>query len=127
MSDDLSTGYWDGARRGALILQHCTACGHVRHYPTLLCPVCHSDAVEPLESSGRGTVHSWTVAHHAFDPAFAEELPYTLVTVDIEEGPRILARLEPDSADQGLHIEAPVTIGFTPGAGGTPVPLARPA
>ncbi|RZT87136.1 hypothetical protein EV383_4044 [Pseudonocardia sediminis] len=125
MSDDLSTGYWDGARRGALVLQRCTACGHVRHYPTLLCPVCHSDGVEPLEACGRGTVHSWTVAHHAFDPAFADDLPYTLVTVDVEEGPRVLARLEPDTA--GLQIGRPVTIGFAPGAGGVPVPLARPA
>lgn len=127
MTDDLSTGYWDGARRGALVLQRCTSCGHVRHYPTLLCPACHSVGVEALQASGRGTVHSWTVAHHAFDPAFADALPYTLVTVDIEEGPRVLARLEPDSADHGLRIDAPVTIGFAQGAGGTPVPLARPA
>lgn len=123
MSDDLSTGYWDGARRGALVLQRCTACGHVRHYPTLLCPACHSDGVEPLAASGRGTVHSWTVAHHAFDPAFADDLPYTLVTVDVAEGPRVLARF--DAAD-GPRIDQPVRLGFTGGAGGVPVPHADP-
>ena len=64
----------------------------IRHYPRLLCPACHSDAVEWTPASGRGTVHSWTVAHHAFHPAFAAELPYTLVTVDLEEGVRALGR-----------------------------------
>ncbi|QHE85025.1 Zn-ribbon domain-containing OB-fold protein [Hydrogenophaga sp. BPS33] len=44
------------------------------------------------EASGEGTAHSWTVAHHAFHPAFAGELPYTLVTVDLKEGVRALGR-----------------------------------
>jgi uncharacterized OB-fold protein len=57
-----------------------------------LCDACYSDAVEWIEASRRGTIHSWTVAHHAFHPAFKDELPYTLVTVDLEEGVRALGR-----------------------------------
>ena len=45
-----------------------------------------------VEASRRGTVHSWTVAHHPFHPAFVDELPYTLVTIDLEEGVRALGR-----------------------------------
>lgn len=118
----MSEPYWDGARRGVLVLQRCTGCGRVRHYPTLLCPHCHGDGVEPLESSGRGTVHSWTVCHHAFDPAFADDLPYTLVTVDVEEGSRVLARFEGSP-----RLDLPVRIDFRPGADDVPVPHARPA
>ena len=89
---DLSRTYWEGAAAGRLMIQRCGACGKLRHYPRLLCDICYSEAVKWQEASGRGTVHSWTVSHHAFHPSFAAELPYTLVTVDLEEGPRALGR-----------------------------------
>ena len=88
----LSAPYWEGATAGRLLIQRCTGCGTLRHYPRLLCSNCHSTAVEWVEASRRGVIHSWTVAHHAYHPSFAAELPYTLVTVDLEEGPRALGR-----------------------------------
>ena len=51
------------ARR--LLIQRCTHCGKLRHYPRLLCGSCHSTVVEWIEASGRGAIHSWTVAQHA--------------------------------------------------------------
>lgn len=90
--NDLSRPYWEAAAVGRLVLQTCAACGKLRHYPRLLCGRCHSEAVRWTEASGRGHIHSWTVSHHAFHPAFAAELPYTLVTVDLEEGVRALGR-----------------------------------
>jgi len=94
----LSLPYWDAAREGRLVLQSCAACHTLRHYPRLLCSHCYSDAVQWLPASGRGRVHSWTVAHHAFHPAFVAELPYTLVTVDLEEGVRALGRWRGEQA-----------------------------
>lgn len=91
-TSELARPYWDAAAQGNLVLQSCSACGKVRHYPRLLCDVCYSDAVTWVPSKAHGTVHSWTVAHHAFHPAFAAELPYTLVTVDLVEGVRALGR-----------------------------------
>ena len=91
-ASDLSGPFWEAAARGKLVLQCCSACGKVRHYPRLLCDGCYSDAVHWITASGRGTLHSWTVAHHAFHPAFAAELPYVLVTVELEEGVRALGR-----------------------------------
>ena len=32
------------------------------------------------------------MAHHPFHPSFRAEVPYTLVTIDLEEGPRTLGR-----------------------------------
>ena len=86
----VSRGYWEAAAEGRLVLQACAACGTVRHYPRLLCPSCYSDQARWQPSEARGTVHSWTVAHHAFHAAFADELPYTLVTIDLDEGVRAL-------------------------------------
>ena len=87
---ELSRPYWEAAAHGRLVLQCCGACGKIRHYPRLLCDTCYSDIVVWKDSSRRGKVHSWTVAHHAFHPAFVADLPYTLVTVDLDEGVRAL-------------------------------------
>lgn len=86
----LSRPYWEAARQGKLMVQQCASCGQLRHYPTLLCPSCHSHDVGWVQLSGRGRIHSWTVTHHAFHPAFREALPMVLVTVDLDEGVRAL-------------------------------------
>jgi len=112
--------YWEGAAAGVLRLQRCGACGLARHYPQLVCPRCCSLKVEWFDASGHGTVHSWTVAHHAFHPAFKADLPYTLVIVDLDEGPRAMGRLDPAAQDR-LRLGLPVTVSFSPGA--TPLPV----
>ena len=106
---EVARPYWDAAAQGRLVLQGCADCGKLRHYPRLLCDRCYSAAVRWHSASGRGRIHSWTVAHHAFHPAFAAELPYTLVTVDLEEGVRTLARWKGDAT---LVIGLPVRGGF---------------
>ena len=121
---DLSRPFWEGAAAGRLMLQRCAACGTLRHYPRMLCTQCYSDAVEWQQASGRGLIHSWTVAHHAFHPAFATELPYTLVTVDLEEGPRALGRWRGGPPAIGLPVagsfesrEGGVDLVFVPAPG----------
>jgi len=101
----LSKPYWDAAAEGRLVLQRCASCGRIRHYPRLLCDHCYSDAVEWYTATGRGRIHSWTVAHHAFHKAFAKELPYTLVTVDLEEGVRALGRWTGGELVIGLPVQ----------------------
>lgn len=113
----VSLEYWAGAHDGRLVLQRCVACGMLRHYPQPLCPHCYSFEAEAVSASGNGAVHSWTVAHHAFDPSVADEVPYVLVTVDLQEGPRVLGRL---ASDDQLRIGMPVRIGFRAGQDGTP-------
>ncbi|MFM9846572.1 MAG: Zn-ribbon domain-containing OB-fold protein [Hyphomicrobiaceae bacterium] len=94
-----SKPYWDALNEGRLVLQSCGACGKVRHYPRPLCDACYSFDVRWIEAKGTGTVHSWTVTHHAFNPGFKTELPYVLVTVDLAEGVRMQAPLR--DADAG--------------------------
>lgn len=118
--DALSAAYWDGARRGVLVLQRCAACGTPRHYPRAMCPSCYSFDTEHVEHPGTGTVHSWTVAHHAFTPETVGELPYTLVTVDLGAGMRALGRLTPPTVPA---VGLPVRLSFEPGPGGAPRPV----
>ncbi len=102
----LSEPYWQGLREGKLLLQACAACGRLRHYPRLLCDQCYDDGVRWQAACGRARIHSWTVAHHAFHAGFAGELPYTLVTVDLEEGPRALGRWLGTAPAIGMAVRA---------------------
>lgn len=117
----VSRGFWDGTREGRLMLQRCGACGTVRHYPRPVCDRCYSLEVDWVQASGRGTVHSWTVCHHAYHPAFKGEVPYVLLTVDLEEGVRQMGRFEAADAAR-LKLGAPVRLHFTPSADGYGLP-----
>jgi uncharacterized protein len=81
--------FWEAANDGRLTFQICAECRKVRHYPRPACDTCYSMRSGWVEASGRGRVHSWTVCHHAFLPAFKHATPYTLVTVDMLEGVRM--------------------------------------
>ena len=86
--------YWDALRAHRLTIQSCGKCGTKRHYPRPVCDRCYCLDVTWVDVSGRGTVHTWTVAHHPFHAGFKGEVPYTLVTVDLEEGVRMQAQLK---------------------------------
>ncbi|MDA0824063.1 MAG: OB-fold domain-containing protein [Proteobacteria bacterium] len=58
-----------------------------------------------VTASGKGKIHSWTVAHHPYHPAFVTEVPYTLVLVDLVEGPRAMGRWNGDSLKIGDEVQ----------------------
>ena len=108
--------YWDALRAHRLTFQTCGKCGTPRHYPRPVCDRCYSMDVVWKDASGRGKVHSWTVAHHPFHPGFKGEVPYTLVTVDLEEGVRMQAQLKGADGKGGeikdLKLGLPVEVRF---------------
>ena len=117
--------YWDGLNAHRLRLQHCADCGKVRHYPRPVCDACLSMRTGWIDSTGRGRVHSWTITHHAFHPGFRPDLPYTLVTVDLDEGVRMNAQLRGlDPA--ALRVGLPVRVDFEPAADGLILPVFVP-
>ena len=118
--------YWDGLQAGKLMLQRCADCGKIRHYPRPVCDACFSMKVDWVQASGRGTIYSWTISHHPFHPGFKEELPFTLVTVDLEEGVRLNAQARGLGGDE-LRIGQPVRIGFEPATDEFSLPIVLPA
>jgi uncharacterized OB-fold protein len=103
--------YWDSAKAHALELPRCGACGTFRYPPTPFCPRCLSDETEWRAVSGRGTVYSYIVVHQRYDPSFAEDLPYNVAVVELEEGPRLVTNVVGiDNKD--LRIGMPVTITY---------------
>lgn len=104
-------GWWEGAGRGELVLQRCTACGIVQHKPRALCAKCLTDTVEHFVASGRGTVHTFTVTHQNMVAPFRDHVPYVLAYVELEEGPRVLTNVvDCDPAD--LAIGMPVVADY---------------
>jgi uncharacterized OB-fold protein len=59
-----------------------------------------------VRASGRGTIHSFVVAHHPRIPPFA--YPNVIVLVELEEGTRLVSRLvgvAPDRVAIGMPVE----------------------
>ena len=118
--------YWDGLNAHRLCLQRCADCGRVRHYPRPVCDACYSMSVEWIDATGRGRVHSWTTTHHAFHPGFKPDLPYTLLTVDLDEGVRMNAQLRGlDPAE--LRAGLPMRVDFEQMTDGVTLPVFVPA
>ena len=85
--------FWDGCKQHKLLFQKCRQCGHVRWPAALICPVCHSDENELVESAGRGTLYTYAVYHRAYHPGFTGDIPYVTAVVALDEGPHLLSNL----------------------------------
>jgi uncharacterized OB-fold protein len=90
---ELSEGFWQGVREGRLVIQRCTRCGVLRHYPQPMCPACRALGFDWAPVSGRGEIYAYTVAHRAFHPAWQAHVPYAIATIELEEGVRMVCDL----------------------------------
>jgi len=84
-----SEPFWEACRRHELLLQRCNRCESVWFPPSAVCPGCLSEAWSWTRTSGRGTVYSFVVFHRLYHPGFADDLPYVVAVVELEEGPRL--------------------------------------
>ncbi|MFJ9816656.1 Zn-ribbon domain-containing OB-fold protein [Streptomyces sp. NPDC101151] len=124
VTDTDGAPFWEYAARGELRVQACTDCGEPRFPPRPCCPHCQSFASEWRPVSGRGRVWSYVVPHPPLLPDYAEQAPYNVIVVELEDAPRIRlvgnlvsragARL--DSLDpQRVRIGARVQVVFSGG------------
>ena len=124
--DPESAAWWEAVGRGVLTLPRCRANGHDFFPPAPACPYCGGVGYDLHEASGRGQIYSWVVTHRALDPRFKDDVPYTVLVVELEEGPRMFGRLvgpstfEP-SADDAVRavfyeVAGQPLVGFAPEA-----------
>jgi hypothetical protein len=101
--------FWIAAREGRLVVQRCAACGRHAFPAVETCNRClRADRLEWVDASGRGTIFSYVVMHQVYHPAFAEEVPYLVVDVRLDEGPRMISRVvdcEPSNVRIGMNVE----------------------
>ena len=107
-TSELTKPYWDAARRGELTLQRCERCGQRPFPPRAHCPGCGASSLSWAPVSGRGIVHSYTVAYRAPHPVFAGQLPLIVAIVQLEEGPRMVTNIvgcDPAELEVGLAVK----------------------
>jgi len=101
--------FWSRFRDHQLAFQRCDGCRSVRHPPIPSCPWCGSLDFHLVTSSRKGRVYSWVRVWHAFREEFEADIPYTVVTVTMDEGCRMFGRLvDHGSTDNpmGAYVEA---------------------
>ena len=117
--------YWRGLAEGKLLLQHCRDCGHVQLYQQAICRACNGERLEHRPASGRGTIHSYSVVYRAPGPAFKDGTPYTVILVELEEGPRMISSLT-GCAPDAATFDMPVQLVCETVAEGIALPRFRP-
>ena len=73
---------------GQLGFQRCGDCGAAVFYPRMVCPFCGGEDLRWQTSGGRGTVYATTAIYHR------DREPHNVVLVDLDEGFRMMARVE---------------------------------
>jgi hypothetical protein len=110
-AEGLNRDFYTQLESGRLHFQRCDACQTWRHPPRFRCGRCGSDRWRWQPSSGLGVVHSWTVTHQALHPIFADRVPYAVVIVALEEGPRLVSELRGvEHADLALDLPVRVVL-----------------
>ncbi len=67
--------------------------------PGIAAPPCFSRDTDWIQSSGRGTLYAFSIAHRGPTPAFRDRAPYVPAIVELEEGARMptnLVEVDPD-------------------------------
>ena len=81
-----------------------------------------------MQSSGRGTVHTFAIVHRGPTPPFRDRSPYVPAIVELEEGARMptnLVEVEPDPAV--IKVGMAVEVVFEPLNDSVSLPKFRPA
>ena len=121
--DAVTAPWWDATREGRLLVQRCRGCGHHQHYPRNICTACGTRDPEFVESSGRGTVYSYTIVNRSPDPAFSP--PYVVALVRLDEGPVMLTNVVGCPPDM-VRCDMAVTVGWEDLPDGRRLPVFTP-
>ena len=121
-----SREFWAATAEGRFVLQTCRSCTETIFYPRVNCPSCGSTELTSTDASGRGIVHTYTIARRPTHRAFADAGPYVIAIVELAEGPHVTTNIvdcEPDDVSVGM----PVEVTFADEVDGIALPLFRPS
>ncbi len=112
-------------REGRFMIQRSRGSGQHVFYPRVAEPGTGALDLEWVPASGKGTVYSFTVIRTKPPAA-----PYNVCLIDLEEGPRMMSRVEgiaPDAVRIGMRVQARIVteserplVVFTPAEGSAP-------
>ena len=106
--DELDDPFWQACREHRFLVHRCGTCGR-SYWPASCCIDHGSVTMEWQEASGRGVVHTFTIAHHAYEPSMADRVPYAIAVVQLAEGPFFhtdIVGCDPADVHVGMDVEA---------------------
>lgn len=89
LPDEVTAPFWEGCRRGELLMQRCAECSRFRFHPRPLCPHCRTFAATWQRVSGDGVLYSFVICHPPVLPAFQANAPYAVALVELAEDPAL--------------------------------------
>ena len=102
--------FWDACRDGRLTVQRCSSCGAFVFVPQAFCSSCRGTDLEWVESSGLGTIVTFTVVWRPQTTAF--ESPYTVAVIRLDEGYEMMTNVV-GTGSHDVSIGARVRVRFT--------------
>ena len=116
--------FWDGAKRGELIIQRCDDCATASFPPRPFCPSCGSRSVHDEVASGRATLYSYVINQRP-PPAF--DGPVAVAVVELAEGPRMMTNIvDTPQTEEALVLDMALEVVFEPQTDEISLPLFRP-
>jgi uncharacterized protein len=100
--------YWEGCRQHQLRIQRCSGCGRYQFFPRIYCAKCFSERIDWIDATGRAKVLSFTIVRRPVSPAFANDVPYVVALVTLEEGPQMMTNIVdcvPEEVTIGMRVE----------------------
>lgn len=123
--DEITAPFYDGAREGRLMLQHCPSCNGWSFPVRERCPHCFAAGLQWRQASGRGTLYTFAIMHQVMNPGFAGAVPYNVSQIDLEEGVRMISNVV-GVANDALKIGMKLEAFFEDVGDGVSVPKFRP-
>lgn len=115
--------WWDATRHGRLVLQRCRLCGRFQHYPRPFCLSCQGADLGFEESTGRGSIYSFSIVHRSPNPDLYVA-PYVVALVQLEEGPTLFTSIV-DCKPDDLSCDQVVEVTWRPLSDGRQLPVFR--
>jgi len=82
----------EALKNDKLLALKCQNCGNILVPPKMVCEKCNSTDMEVMELSGKGKIQTFTTINVPPEGREAE-CPYTIVMVELEEGPWLTGNL----------------------------------
>ena len=88
--DERSKPFWSASKNKLIQLPQCTVCQNIRAQFEIFCPKCGSELFDWKTLSGYGKIWSHCVFYQKYFPEFEKDLPYAVVLVELDEGPKLI-------------------------------------
>ena len=109
-----SDEYWNKAKEGELWLRNCNSCGNPYFYPRDISPCCFSKDTSWIKASGKASLYAYAIVHRAPHPGFAQDAPFVVAIVELEEGPHMPTNIViDDPTPENLQIVLPLEVTFS--------------